>query len=103
MKVQVAKWGDGAAVRLPKAIVEALKLAPGLDIDVLVEGGEVRLRPLGPRPPTLAELPAGCDRIGWENQPPLEDGSRSSPPDLTMSRPAQMSCDGRWRPRLGQI
>ncbi len=30
MKVQVAKWGNSTAVRLPKAVVEQLGLKPGM-------------------------------------------------------------------------
>jgi antitoxin MazE len=36
--MQVAKWGNSLAVRLPKAIVEALRLKPGDDIEIVVAG-----------------------------------------------------------------
>jgi antitoxin MazE len=36
--MQVARWGNSLAVRLPKAIVEALKLKPGDDIEIVVAG-----------------------------------------------------------------
>ena len=36
--VQVAKWGNSLAVRLPAAVVEALQLKPGDEIDVHVAG-----------------------------------------------------------------
>lgn len=36
MKVQVAKWGNSTAVRLPKAAVQRLKLEPGMTMDVSV-------------------------------------------------------------------
>lgn len=32
--MQVAKWGNSLAVRLPSAVVEALKLQPGDDVEV---------------------------------------------------------------------
>ncbi len=32
--MQVAKWGNSLAVRLPKAVVEALDLKPGDDISI---------------------------------------------------------------------
>jgi antitoxin MazE len=32
--VQVAKWGNSLAVRLPKAVVEALNLKPGDEIEI---------------------------------------------------------------------
>lgn len=37
--MQVAKWGNSLAVRLPAAVVEALDLKPGDNIDIHV-GGE---------------------------------------------------------------
>lgn len=36
--MQVAKWGNSLAVRLPRAVVEALKLKPGDDIEIRVAG-----------------------------------------------------------------
>jgi antitoxin MazE len=36
--MQIAKWGNSLAVRLPKAVVEALGLKEGDDIEVRVVG-----------------------------------------------------------------
>lgn len=36
--MQVAKWGNSLAVRLPTAVVEALELKEGDDIDISVAG-----------------------------------------------------------------
>ncbi len=36
--MQVAKWGNSLAVRLPAAVVEALQLKPGDNIDIHVIG-----------------------------------------------------------------
>ncbi len=36
--MQVAKWGNSLAVRLPAAVVEALKLKVGDQIDIRVAG-----------------------------------------------------------------
>ena len=36
--MQVAKWGNSLAVRLPAAVVEALDLKPGDNIDIHVKG-----------------------------------------------------------------
>lgn len=33
--MQVSKWGNSLAVRLPKALVEELGLAPGDEIDIV--------------------------------------------------------------------
>ena len=36
--MQVAKWGNSLAIRLPKAVVEALKLKEGDDVEVVIAG-----------------------------------------------------------------
>ena len=36
--MQVAKWGNSLAVRLPAAVVEALELKAGDEIEILVAG-----------------------------------------------------------------
>lgn len=36
--MQIAKWGNSLAVRLPKAVVDALKLREGDDVEVVVAG-----------------------------------------------------------------
>ena len=81
MRVTVAKWGNSTALRLPKAIVDELRLTPGQQVDLTVEGGEARIRPA---PATsrdyLDELLAEADRIGWENAPELEDWSEVEAP-----------------------
>jgi antitoxin MazE len=49
--MQVAKWGNSLAVRLPAAVVETLQLKEGDDIEISVTGErafEVG-RPLSPR------------------------------------------------------
>lgn len=48
--MQVAKWGNSLAVRLPAAVVEALKLKEGDEIEIQVAGArafEVRKAPTG--------------------------------------------------------
>ena len=36
--MRVAKWGNSLAVRLPQAVVEALKLKQGDDIEITITG-----------------------------------------------------------------
>ena len=36
--MQVAKWGNSLAVRLPQAVVEALKLKEGDEIEITIAG-----------------------------------------------------------------
>ena len=74
MKVQLAKWGNSTAVRLPKAVVQELGLKPGVQVDVVVEGREVRLRPLQKSPrELLEEMIAEAKRLGPEYEPESVD------------------------------
>lgn len=36
--MQIAKWGNSLAIRLPRTVVEALKLSPGDEIEIVVAG-----------------------------------------------------------------
>lgn len=36
--MQIAKWGNSLAIRLPKAVVEALRLKEGDDVKVVIAG-----------------------------------------------------------------
>lgn len=59
MRMQVAKWGNSLAVRLPRQIVETAGIGEGTVLDVQVgSDGEVRLSRAKPRY-TLEELLAG--------------------------------------------
>ena len=44
MKAKVAKWGNSLGVRLPKAAAEAVGLRAGADVEVVVDGPDLRLR-----------------------------------------------------------
>jgi antitoxin MazE len=48
MKGQIAQWGNSAAVRLPKPLLEDLRLAPGSEVEMWVEGRELRIRAIPP-------------------------------------------------------
>lgn len=74
MKVKVAKWGNSLGVRLPKAAVEAAGLTAGSEVDVTVEGQDLRLRRPVPIPRyRLEDLVAEMDRLGPENRPETVD------------------------------
>jgi len=49
MKTNVAKWGNSLAVRLPKDLVEEVRLTEGSQVDIKVEAGNLVLRPAQPR------------------------------------------------------
>ena len=63
MKVQVAKWGNSAAVRLPKVLLEQLGVEAGAELDVVVEGRSVRLSAPSRRP-SMDDVVAEMKRLG---------------------------------------
>jgi antitoxin MazE len=70
MKVRISKWGNSLGLRLPKAAIDAAGLTEGSEVDVVVEGRELRLR--RPVPFTqyrLEDLVAEMKRLGPENEP----------------------------------
>lgn len=81
MRATIARWGNSTALRLPKAIVEELRLQPGQQVELTLEGKEARISPVRKTSKEyLAELLAKADEIGWENQPGLEDWSEVERP-----------------------
>ncbi len=74
-KVAVSKWGNSTAIRLPKAVVEALSLVPGQTVEMTVENGKAVIA-RGTLPnlaPSLEEMVAEMKRLGWENEPETVD------------------------------
>jgi antitoxin MazE len=74
-RVAVSKWGNSTAIRLPKAVVEELGLKQGELIELTVKDGKgVISRPITKfNVPTLQEMVAEMERLGWENEPETVD------------------------------
>ncbi len=49
MRTRVQKWGNSLAVRIPKPLAEGAGLLASSEVEVSLEMGEVRLRPVRPR------------------------------------------------------
>jgi antitoxin MazE len=62
MRAIVKKWGNSAAVRIPRGIMEAANV--GLDeiVDVREQGGQIVIKPVRSRKVDLAQLLAGITR-----------------------------------------
>jgi antitoxin MazE len=74
MKVKLAKWGNSLGVRVPKAAAEAAGLKAGTEVDVVVDGRELRIRRSIPLTHyRLEDLVAEMDRLGPESQPETVD------------------------------
>lgn len=59
MGVQVKKWGNSAAIRIPSAIMAAAALNVGQEVEVREEGGRLIIEPILKPVYTLEELLAG--------------------------------------------
>ena len=57
-RVQVVRWGNSKAVRLPKEILKQARLREGDELTVRVENGRIALEPTEPEI-TLEKLVAG--------------------------------------------
>ena len=72
-RITISKWGNSAAIRLPKAVLEALGVATGKDIELKIENGRAVIAPVRAKRITLASIVAEMDRLGPENEPETVD------------------------------
>ena len=72
-KIQIAKWGNSSAIRLPKATLDELGLKQGDTVDLTVEHGKAILQPERPKKITLEWIISEMKRLGPENEPELVD------------------------------
>ena len=56
MLVKVQKWGNGLAVRIPKALAEEAGLEVGIEVELLAVDGQLRVAPTQEPRYTLEEL-----------------------------------------------
>lgn len=54
-RVQLVKWGNSHAVRLPKAVLQKAEIREGDELEVRVEKGRIALQPAAPKL-TLSDL-----------------------------------------------
>jgi antitoxin MazE len=60
MQSQIGQWGNSLGVRIPKYVVEALKLQANDTVECTMQGGKIVLEPLHTLPElSLEELLAG--------------------------------------------
>lgn len=69
MRVKIAKWGNSAAIRLPKAVLEGMHLKEGSEAELSVAEGELRLRAVSSMSQlTREQLIASMDELGPSGQ-----------------------------------
>ena len=56
MKTKVARWGNSLALRIPSRLASSHRLAEGSDIEIIEDAGELKLRPIKTKKPTLESL-----------------------------------------------
>ena len=49
MRARVSKWGNSLAIRLPKAVVESLRVRDGESVDLAIERDALVVRAVRPR------------------------------------------------------
>ncbi len=59
MKVQIQKWGNSLALRIPKAFAVESNVTGGSTVDVSMENGNIVVRPVPEREFALEELVEG--------------------------------------------
>jgi antitoxin MazE len=69
MRAQVSRWGNSLAIRLPRAVVESLRVREGEQVDLVIAGDRLEVRAARPRY-RLAQLLA---EITPDNQPETVD------------------------------
>lgn len=67
MKVQVQKWGNSLALRIPKSFAQETKLDQGSIVDLTLKEGEIIVRPVAEEEYSLEEL---LSRVTKENLHP---------------------------------
>lgn len=75
-KLQIAKWGNSSAIRLPKAALDELGLRQGDTVELTVENGKAVIEPARPKRITLEWIISEMERLGPENEPELVDWGR---------------------------
>ena len=70
-QVQISKWGNSSAIRLPKAVLDELGLKPGQTVELTVQDGKGIIEPARQKKITLEWIISEMKRLGPENEPEL--------------------------------
>jgi antitoxin MazE len=72
-RVQVAKWGNSSAIRLPKAILDELGLRPGQGVELSVNDWKGIIEPEETEKINMEWKDSETIRLGSENAPETVD------------------------------
>lgn len=62
MKVQIQRWGNSLALRIPKSFAIESKIEQGSVVEVSLDGGRIVVEPVAEEEYTLEELLAGVTK-----------------------------------------
>ena len=62
MHVQIQKWGNSLAIRIPKSFAKEIKIAQGSFVDLSTIQGKLIAKPLDEKEYSLEELLAGVTK-----------------------------------------
>ena len=72
-EIQICKWGNSSAIRLPKAVLDELGLKAGATVQLTVKDGRGIIEPVRPKKITLEWIISETKRLGPENAPETVD------------------------------
>ena len=49
MRAQIVSWGNSPAIRIPRAMLNALQIREGDEVEMIVENGRLTVRPVNPK------------------------------------------------------
>jgi antitoxin MazE len=49
VKTQIVGWGNSQAIRIPRAMLDALQISEGDEVELMVEDGRLTVRPVTPK------------------------------------------------------
>ena len=78
-QVQISRWGNSSAIRLPKAVLKELGLKPGQTVELTVKDGRGIIEPVKPHKITLEWIVSEMKRLGPENEPEMVDWGPDTP------------------------
>lgn len=82
-QIQISKWGNSSAIRLPKAVMEELGFKPGQIVQLTVQDGKGIIQAAdAPKKFSLEWILAEMDRLGPENEPELVDWGPDRPGEI---------------------
>jgi antitoxin MazE len=81
-ELRIAKWGNSAALRLPKAALDELGLKPGQTVEFTVADGKAVIAPKKPKKITMEWIISEMKRLGPENAPETVDWGPDRPGEI---------------------